>query len=96
MQHLLSFQPLERLAIDFLKLDRGNIEDVLIMTDSFTKFAVAVPCRDQKASTVAQVLRDHWFLRYGVPMQLHSDGPKLSGQCNSGFVQIALVVAGQV
>ena len=75
MQHLLSFRPLERLAIDFLKLDRGrgNIEDVLVMTDSFTKFAVAVPCRDQKAPTVARALRDHWFARYGVPMQLHSD-----------------------
>ena len=75
MRHLLSFQPLERLAIDFLKLDpgRGKVEDVLIMTDSFTKFAVAVPCKDQKASTVAKVLRDYWFCCYGIPLQLHSD-----------------------
>ena len=78
MRHLLSFRPLERLAIDFLKLDRGlgNIEDVLVLTDAFTKFAVAVPCRDQKAPTVARVLRDHWFSRYGVPLQLHSDRGK--------------------
>ena len=48
MRHLLAFQPLERLAIDFLKLDvgKGNIENVLVMTDSFTKFSLAVPCKD--------------------------------------------------
>ena len=75
MRHILAFRPLERLAIDFLKLDpgRGNIQDVLVMTDSFTKFALAVPCRDQTAPTVARVLRDHWFAHYGVPTQIHSD-----------------------
>ncbi len=75
MSHLLAFKPLERLAIDFLKLDRGKggYEDVLVMTDSFTKFAQAVPCKDQTAPVVAKVLRDHWFGCYGVPVQLHSD-----------------------
>ena len=75
MRHLLAFRPLERLAIDFLKLDRGrgNYEDVMVMTDAFTKFAVAVACRDQTAPVVARVLRDEWFTRYGVPAQVHSD-----------------------
>lgn len=75
MSHLLAFQPLERLAIDFVKLDRGlgNIEDVLVLTDSFTKFSIAVPCRDQTAPTVARALRDHWFVHYGVPLKIHSD-----------------------
>ncbi len=75
MHHLLTFRPMERLAIDFLKLDRGHggVEDVLVMTDSFTKFAQAVPCKDQTAPVVAKVLRDHWFGCYGIPAQLHSD-----------------------
>ena len=75
MRHLLAFKPMERLAIDILKLDRGHggVEDVLVMTDSFTKFAQAVPCKDQTAPVVAMALRDHWFGRYGVPVQLHSD-----------------------
>ena len=75
MRHLLAFKPLERLAIDFLKLDRGKggFEDVVVMTDSFTKCAHAVPCKDQTAPVVAKVLRDHWFGCYGVPVQLHSD-----------------------
>ena len=74
MHHLLTFRPMERLAIDFLKLDRGHGGvDVLVMTDSFTKFAQAVPCKDQTAPVVAKVLRDHWFGCYGIPAQLHSD-----------------------
>ncbi len=75
MRHLHAFRPLERLSIDFLKLDRGhgNYEDVLVMTDSFTKFAVATPCKDQMAVTVARALKDHWFVHYGVPAQIHSD-----------------------
>ena len=78
MRHLLAFKPLERLAIDFLKLDvgKGNIENVLVMTDSFTKFSLAVPCKEQTARTVARVLRDNWFCHYGVPAQIHSDQGK--------------------
>ena len=75
MRHLLSFRPMERLAIDFLKLDKGKgaFENVLVMTDAFTKFALAVPCRDQTAPIVACVLRYHWFAHYGIPSQIHSD-----------------------
>ena len=75
MRHLLAFRPLERLAIDFLKLDRGhgNYEDVLVMTDSFTNFAVATPCNDQTAVTVACVLMcttvyQHKSIRVGEPI----------------------------
>ena len=75
MRHLLAFRPLEVLAIDFVKVDRGSggYEYVLIMTDVYTKFAQAVPCRGQHAVTVAKVLRDCWFTRFGIPNRLHSD-----------------------
>ena len=45
LRNLLAFKPLERLAIDFLKLDRGRggYGDVLVMVDSFTTFAQTVP-----------------------------------------------------
>ena len=71
MRHSLAFKPMERLAIGFLKLHRGKggFDDVLIMTDSFTKCAHAVPCNDQTAPVVANVLPDHWFGCYGVPVQ---------------------------
>ena len=43
------------------------------MTDIFTKFTRAVPTKDQKAETVANVLLNEWFYVYGVPERLHSD-----------------------
>ena len=84
MKHLLAFKPLELLAIDFVKLDhgKGGVEDVLVMTDAFTKWAQAIPCADQSAITVARKLIDHWFSIYGVPTRIHSD----QGRCFEGAV----------
>lgn len=75
MRHLLAFQPQEIVAVDFLKLDRGRggFEDVLVFTDVFSKYAQAVPCRDQSALTVARVIQGHWIAHYGVPARIHSD-----------------------
>ena len=68
-------KPLEVLAMDFTVLERGSsgLENVLVLTDVFTKFTQAIPTRDQKATTVAQVLVRDWFVRFGVPHRLHSD-----------------------
>ncbi|GFV89713.1 retrovirus-related Pol polyprotein from transposon 412 [Trichonephila clavipes] len=41
--------------------------------DYFTKWPEAYPIPDQEASTVAEVLVQHWISRLGVPLQLHSD-----------------------
>ena len=75
MGHLLANRPLQILAIDFTKLDTASDgrENVLVMTDVFTKYTVAVPTRNQEAVTVVQVLVRDWFSRYGVPERIHSD-----------------------
>lgn len=70
--------PLEVLTVYFLTLDM--LEDghrhVLVMVDHFTKFAVAVPTRDQTAKTAAQAVWKHFCLPYGCPQKIHSDqGP---------------------
>ncbi|PIK33447.1 putative transposon Ty3-I Gag-Pol polyprotein [Apostichopus japonicus] len=74
-RHLIAFRPLELVAMDFLKLDvgRGGYEDVLVITDAFTKYSQAIPCKNQTAVVVARALRDKWFTHYGVPLRLHSD-----------------------
>lgn len=75
MGHLLASQPNEILAIDFtlLEASRSGLENVLVMTDVFTKFTLAIPTRDQRAETVAQVLVNEWFYKFGVPGRIHSD-----------------------
>lgn len=61
--------------MDFLSVepDSKNTKDILVMTDHFTKYAVALPARDQKATTVAKCLWDHFLVHYGYLECLHSD-----------------------
>ena len=68
-------RPLDVIAMDFTLLEPGtnHVENVLVMTDVFTKYTQAFPTRDQKARTVARVLVKEWFVRFGVPRRLHSD-----------------------
>lgn len=73
MGHLLASNKI--LSIDFTVLEpsHNGIEDVLIMTDVFSKYTWAVHTRDQRAITVARVLVNEWFSKFGVPAWIHSD-----------------------
>lgn len=68
-------RPLELVCMDFLSLepDLSNTKDILVITDHFTKYAVAVPTRNQKAQTVAKCLWENFLVHYGFPEKLHSD-----------------------
>ncbi|KAL0185385.1 hypothetical protein M9458_021082, partial [Cirrhinus mrigala] len=68
-------EPNEILAVDFTVLEPSSsgLENVLVMTDVFTKYTLAVPTRDQRAETVAQVFVVEWFCKFGVPGRIHSD-----------------------
>lgn len=72
MDHLLASKPNKIVAIDFTLLEPScnGVENVLIMTDVFSKFSVAVPTWDQRAPTIAQVLLTEWFYNIGVPSRL--------------------------
>lgn len=72
----LAFQPLEVVAVDFTPLEPASYgrENVLVVTDVFTKFCQAFPTRDQKADTTAKVLLKEWFLKYGVPQRRRGGG----------------------
>jgi len=62
-------RPLELICMDFLSLepDTSNTKDILVLTDHFTKFAIAIPTLNQKARTVAKCLWDNFIVYYGIP-----------------------------
>lgn len=68
-------EPLELVCMDYLKLDRckGGYENVLVITDHFTKYAQAVPTMNQTAKTTAKALFDKFIVHYGFPKRIHSD-----------------------
>uniref|UniRef100_A0A8C6LZU9 Gypsy retrotransposon integrase-like protein 1 n=1 Tax=Nothobranchius furzeri TaxID=105023 RepID=A0A8C6LZU9_NOTFU len=70
-----SSAPLELVCVDFLTLEKskGGIENVLVVTDHFSRYAQAYPTKDQRASTVAKVLYRNFFCRFGFPAKLHAD-----------------------
>lgn len=72
---LVASRPLECLAIDFTLLEPSSDgkENVLVMTDVFSKFTQAVATKNQRASTVAKILVNEFFFKFGVPLRLHSD-----------------------
>ena len=76
--HLIATDPLELVAMDFTKLDvaADGMEDVLVITDVFTKWTVAVPTPDQTAESVVRALMNHWIMLFGVPLRIHSDRGK--------------------
>ena len=72
---LVAHKPLEIVAIDFTLLEKSSDgkENVLIITDVFTKFTQAIATPNQKAATVAKVLVRDWFFKFGIPRRIHSD-----------------------
>lgn len=70
--------PLQVLAMDFLTVERSTSghEHILVMTDLFTKYVVAIPTRDMTANTTARVLWGNFIQNYGCPARILSDqGP---------------------
>jgi transposase InsO family protein len=83
MGTLSASKPLEVLAMDFTMLEPScGVENVLVLTDVFTKYTQAIPSRNQLARTVAKILVKEWFVRFGVPKRLHSDqGRNFESEC---------------
>jgi hypothetical protein len=67
MGHLNASEPLECVAIDFSILEKAQgYENVLVLTDVFSKWNIAIPTRYQTAQSVAKVLVKEIFCTFGV------------------------------
>lgn len=85
-------RPLELMCMDFLSLepDRSNTKDVLVFTDHFTRYAVAIPTPNQRVHTVAKCLCDNFIVHYGFPERLHSDqGPDFESKTIKELYELA-------
>ena len=75
LESIITSQPMEIVALDFLTLedDRGGVANVLVITDHFSKYAMAVPTTNQTARTTARTFFDAFVVHYGFPSRIHSD-----------------------
>ena len=68
MGHLTASKPNDMLAIDFSVLEPASDgrENILIMTDVFSKYVHAIPTCNQIVVAVAEALVKHWFYVFAV------------------------------
>ena len=49
---------------------------ILCITDAFTKYALVTAVKNKEAETVAKAIFNEWFCKFGIPVQIHTDGRK--------------------
>jgi hypothetical protein len=70
-------RPLELVCIDYLSIEPSRgYGNVPVITDHFTKYALAIPTKNQTANTTAKVLYNDFIVHYGIPEHLQSDQGK--------------------
>jgi len=75
MVNITTSQPMEMICLDFLTIEpcKGGFENILVITDHFSRYAQAFPTRNQTAVTTAKVLYENFVVHYGLPLKIHSD-----------------------
>ena len=72
--------PLELVHVDFTSIETTmelnklpSIKNILVITDHFMRYALAVMTRDQTAKTIAKMLYERFIMVFGMPAKLLSD-----------------------
>ena len=85
-------QPLELVHLDYLKIEpsKGNVENVLIVTDHFTRYTQAFPSKSQIALTTAKLLWNNFILHYGFPAKIITNqGQNFESELIGNLCQVA-------
>ena len=93
MQPIYVTQSLELVHMDYLSSEpsKGNIENVLVITDHFTRYALAYPSKTQTAQATARILWDNFICHYGFPEKFISDQ---GGNFESDLIKELCKIAG--
>ena len=78
--------------MDYLKIEpsKGNVENVLIITDHFTRYAQAFPSKSQTALATAKLLWNNYILHYGFPSKIITDqGRNFESELIENLCQVA-------
>ena len=54
-------------------MSKGGFQHLLIITDHFTRYAQAIPCKNMTAKTTAEAFYNNFIVHYGIPRRIHSD-----------------------
>ena len=72
--NIVTTYPLELVCIDYLTLEPAKgVGNVLVITDHFTKYVLAIATKNQTANTTAEVFHDEFITHFGIPTHIHSD-----------------------
>ena len=76
--------PLELVHMDFTSVESTMelnkppcIKNVLVITDHFTRYALAMVTKDQTTKTVTKILYERFIVVFGAPAKILSDWSKL-------------------
>ena len=85
---------MELVHLDYLCLEpcKGQVENVLVITDHFTRYAQAFPTKSQTAKVTAKVLWHNFICHYGFPEKFISDhGRNFESQLIADLCKLAKV-----
>ena len=75
LENIMATHPLELVHLNYLCLEswRGLEENVLVITDHFTRYARAYVTKTQTAQMTAKTLWDKFIVHYGFPKKILTD-----------------------
>ena len=83
LENIMTTHPLELVHLDYLCLEpgKGLEENVLVVTDHFTRYAWTYVTRTQTAQMTAKTLWRKFIVHYGLPEKILMDqGPNFESQ----------------
>ena len=72
--NIVTAYPLELVCMDYLTLEPAKeVGNVLVITDHFIKYVLAIATKNRTAKTTSEVFHDEFITHFGIPTRIHSD-----------------------